>query len=190
MNDSKEKFTLWINEYADEFFRYSISKVSNQEAAEDIVQNTFLAGFQAISNFKNESSPKTWLYSILKNKIKDYHRLNYQRNEVKSLENDKDPFLNYFFNEEDHWKMETQPQIWSNSENLLDNTDFNSMLKNCIEKLPAKWQSAIQMKYLDDRDANLICQELKITPSNYWQVLHRAKLQLRECLDTHWFKNE
>ena len=34
-----------------------------------------------------------------------------------------------------------------------------------------------------------ICQELEITPSNFWQIVHRAKLQLRDCIENNWFKN-
>ena len=32
-----------------------------------------------------------------------------------------------------------------------------------------------------------ICQELDITPTNCWVMLHRARLLLRECLETQWF---
>ena len=38
------------------------------------------------------------------------------------------------------------------------------------------------MKYLKEKDSALICQELGITATNYWQQLHRAKLKLRDCI--------
>ncbi|MBK8710958.1 MAG: hypothetical protein IPL97_03585 [Niastella sp.] len=44
------------------------------------------------------------------------------------------------------------------------------------------------MKYLDNQDADEICNELEITKSNFWQIIHRAKLQLRNCLEFKWFK--
>jgi RNA polymerase sigma-70 factor (ECF subfamily) len=34
-----------------------------------------------------------------------------------------------------------------------------------------------------------ICQELGITPTNFWQIMHRAKLQLRECIENNWTKD-
>lgn len=117
----------------------------------------------------------------------DYHRAIYKRVEVRT-EYEGDSFLDIFFNKNDHWKEESGPHSWNSEEHLLDNVDFNLTLKSCMDKLPSKWNSAIQLKYVDDKDSNLICQELEITPSNYWQVLHRAKLQLRECLDRNWFK--
>ncbi|MCK5276978.1 MAG: RNA polymerase subunit sigma, partial [Cyclobacteriaceae bacterium] len=48
--------------------------------------------------------------------------------------------------------------------------------------------SAIHLKYLEEKDGKEICQELGITSSNYWQILHRAKLQLRICIEENWFK--
>ena len=43
----------------------------NKEEAEDIVQDTFLAITKHLSTFKEESSFKTWIYSIAINKAKN-----------------------------------------------------------------------------------------------------------------------
>ena len=32
-----------------------------------------------------------------------------------------------------------------------------------------------------------ICKELKLTPTNLYVQLHRARLRLRECLELNWF---
>jgi DNA-directed RNA polymerase specialized sigma24 family protein len=61
-------------------------------------------------------------------------------------------------------------------------------LQLCMENLPALWFSAVQLKYLEGKKGELICQELQIAPTNFWQILHRAKLQLRKCLENNWFK--
>ncbi|MFM7022705.1 MAG: sigma-70 family RNA polymerase sigma factor [Flavobacteriales bacterium] len=175
----------WVNEFTDELFRYAYYKVSDKEIAEDLVQNTFLAAVSSFNNFKQESSPKTWLYSILKNKIMDHHRIKFRRAEVKS---DDDSILDFFFTEGYHWKNETSPEEWDHTEELLDNEDFNLTLKNCLDKLPPKWNAALQLKYMEDRDGKIICQELDITATNFWQILHRAKLQLRECIERNWYK--
>lgn len=44
-------------------------KVSNAELSEDLMQNTFLAMAEKIGGFEGESSPKTWVFSILNHKI-------------------------------------------------------------------------------------------------------------------------
>jgi DNA-directed RNA polymerase specialized sigma24 family protein len=32
-----------------------------------------------------------------------------------------------------------------------------------------------------------ICQTLSVSESNLWVMLHRARMGLRECLETNWF---
>ncbi|MBA2498661.1 MAG: hypothetical protein H0V30_02945 [Chitinophagaceae bacterium] len=44
------------------------------------------------------------------------------------------------------------------------------------------------MKYLEEYDADGICTQLEITKSNFWQIIHRAKIHLRNCLELNWFK--
>ena len=36
-------------------------------------------------------------------------------------------------------------------------------------------------------EAEEICKELGITPTNLWVTLHRARMRLRECLQARWF---
>ena len=43
------------------------------------------------------------------------------------------------------------------------------------------------MKYIEGLESDDICKELNITASNYWVLIHRAKLQLRACLEKNWF---
>ncbi len=189
MNSSpNDIISNWVNEYTDELFRYAHYKISDKEAAEDLVQNTFLAAVSSFANFKNESSPKTWLYSILKNKIMDYHRAKFRKPEFREIKTDNDAVLDFFFDKNYHWKKEVSPDEWDDTEELLDSEDFNATLKSCMDKLPSKWNSALQLKYMDEKEGKEICQELDITPTNFWQILHRAKLQLRECIETNWYK--
>ena len=49
------------------------------------------------------------------------------------------------------------------------------------------WNSVILMKFIDDRKTEIICDENGISANNYWQIIHRSKLQLRKCLKTNWF---
>ncbi len=182
----------WVNLYADDLYSWAFYKTSNKESSEDLVQETFLAAMQHFERFQGRSSPKTWLFSILNNKIIDYHRQNF-RNIVspESHLGGQNGFsiLDMLFDEDGHWKQNLQPKQWEMEEsNLLDDAEFKEELEKCMAKLPSNWFSALQLKYLEEKEGALICQELEITPSNFWQILHRAKLQVRQCLEIHWFK--
>ena len=58
-----------------------------------------------------------------------------------------------------------------------------------MNALPEKWNAAMKLKYLTEKNGENICQELGITTSNFWQIVHRAKLQLRDCIDKNWHNN-
>ncbi len=127
---------------------------------------------------------KTWLISILKHKIADYYRSKYKQNiEVGSY------FIDTFFDENSRWKPEYRPSDWGNEKELLNDPEFSKALYNCFGKLPQKWASAMQLKFLEEHDSKAICSKLEITTSNFWQIIHRAKLQLRNCLQINWFNN-
>ena len=68
-------------------------------------------------------------------------------------------------------------------------SDFQKVLQKCLDALPEQWNMCVKLKYLTEKSGEEICQELNIAPTNYWQIVHRAKLQLRNCVENNWFKN-
>ena len=177
--------TQWVEDYTSDLFSWALHKVSDEELAKDLVQDTFMAAAEKLASFKGESSPKTYLFSILNHKIIDHYR-----KKVHNPVNIEDHKLSTFFGENGDWHNEKKPQEWNEDEgNLLDNSNFQTVLQDCITNLPEKWSACVTSKYLMEKKTEEICQELEITTTNYWQMMHRAKLQLRECIEENWFKD-
>lgn len=174
----------WVELYSDSMFSWAVYKISSRETAEDLVQDTFLEAVHAFNKFEGKSSPKTWLFGILNNKINDHYRSKFRKGVIDTTISFED-----LFNENDHWKVEERPQQWPNEEeHLLDNNEFRQTFQQCLDRLPVHWCSALHLKYIEREQSDAICQELGITVTNFWQVLHRAKLQMRKCLEVHWFR--
>ena len=181
---STETTTFWVQLYSDSLYSWALHKTSNKETAEDLVQETFLIAIKSFDKFKGDSNPKTWLFSILNNKINDHYRKSYRMPVVNN-----DTILDIFFESSERWRKDQMPQKWTDdTDNLLDNVEFQQELDNCLKKLPPSCFSAIQLKFIEEKKGNVICQELGITDTNFWQILHRAKLQMRKCLELNWFK--
>ncbi len=183
MKNTKDDIISWVKIYTKDLFSYTIYKVGQKEIAEDIVQETFLSAHKSFANFQNKSSAKTWLFSILKHKIADHFRLKYKSNTEPSSD-----IIENFFDENQRWKPEYRPKPWTEDNHLLNDPAFSKTLSDCLKALPDKWSSAVQLKYLEETDSKEICSQLEITTANFWQIIHRAKLQLRNCLDVKWFK--
>lgn len=173
----------WVAEFTDSLYQRALFKVSDEELAKDLVQETFLTAFEKFDTFEGRSSAKTWLISILNHKIIDHFRRQL-RNPVGKATNNE----NIFFDEDGMWFKDKRPSAWDQDVNLLDDSHFVAALTNCMGKLPKQWFSVIQLKYLSEKEGNEVCKELNIASTNYWQIIRRAKLNLRECLDINWFK--
>jgi len=184
-SNASETIRGWVGLYSDELFSWAFYKTRVREIAEDIVQDTFLSAVKSFEQFEGRSNPKTWLFSILNNKIIDHHRKVYKD---PTLKLDGASLLDKMFNEHGEWRSDQRPSDWGNDDShLLDNPEFERVLGLCLQKLPPAWFSAVQLKYIGEKNGEEICQELNITPSNFWQILHRAKLQVRKCVEMKWF---
>ena len=182
-NDSKKTITTWLQEYGDELYSWALYKTSNKEIAEDLVQDTFVSACTNFDKFQNNSTPKTWLFSILKNKIIDHYRSK-SRQFTTSYEDYVKPMQmsDDLFDSNEEWKEIAEV----NAQNWLDNPEFITILSQCKNKLPENWQFILQARFILDQDSKNICQELEITMSNYWQIVHRAKLLLKKCIELNW----
>lgn len=66
----KDKFDELIF-YRAEMLRFAINQLRNEHVAEDVVQETLEDAFNGLHKFEKRSQLKTWLFSILVNKIRD-----------------------------------------------------------------------------------------------------------------------
>ncbi len=181
---------VWVDQFADEFFRFAMYRVKNHEIAEDLVQETFLSGLKSLGNFRRDCPEKSWLYSILRNKIIDYFRkkTNLEIKPSSSVaETDDDSFYGQFFNNDGHWDSSVTPEHWDiSADKIMEREEFMQFLMLCMSLLPETWAKVFSLKNIEDFSTKEICKELAITPSNLWTIIHRSKLQLRGCLEKRW----
>ena len=194
----KEKYSCdpnnWVNEYSDEFFRFTMYRVKSREVAEDLVQETFLSGLKSLDSFRRDCPEKSWLYNILRNKIIDHFRKKTNQEVKRSssvLETDEEKFFSQFFKkggtDAGHWKDNVTIDHWDiAADELLEREEFMQFLMLCISLLPETWGKVFSLKNIEELTTKEICKELNITPSNLWTIIHRAKLQLRGCLEKRW----
>ncbi len=174
----------WVDMYCDYLFNYTISRVNDREVAQDLVQDTFLAGLKAKDNFKGEASERTWLISILKRKIIDYYRkINSKKGkaEVRITYNDDS-------DRDGNWMEENLSDIFDkNAEDSIQNEELGDAIHDCLNKLPEKQANIFKMKTILQYETETICNELQITPSNLWVIIHRARTAMANCLKENWF---
>ena len=181
----------WTKTYADELYGYAMSKTGKIELAEDLVQETFLAGLKSLEKFNGQSSERTWLFSILKFKIADHYRkasTKYEIN-ISQFGIEDNSYIDNYFTEDGDWKESAAPKEWGiDFSASIENKELGIVLNNCIDKLPDNQKQLVVLKLIEEEETEIVCKELNITPTNYWVIIHRAKLQLRACLEKNWLK--
>ena len=170
--------------------RYAMLQLRDPHLAEDVVQETLLAAIESRDNFAAQSSLRTWLVGILKHKIMDLLRKKAREPQFTSKD-DEDPLENLSaesFGDNGHWV--NPPQTWANPTQSFENQKFWEMFEFCTQRMPFSTAQAFMMREFMELSTEEICQELAISTTNCWVILHRARLALRECLDLHWFGNK
>jgi RNA polymerase sigma-70 factor (ECF subfamily) len=92
------------------------------------------------------------------------------------------------FTEGGHWKPESAPSAWpANAMDHVEKLEFQEIFSMCLDGLAERHRMVFVSKEVEGNESEEVCQEFDITTSNLWVILHRARLQLRSCLNEHWF---
>jgi RNA polymerase sigma factor (sigma-70 family) len=169
-----------VDDHSDYLLSLAMSKINDIDLAKDFVQDTFISAITKLDTFEQRSTVRTWLTSILNRKIIDYWR----KAETKYT----DPVSSFFQSDTNkpHWLTEKHLGSEPSVSEKMEKEETLAELSDCLETLPAQWKGIIASKYLDEKESEQICNDFAITPSNLWVIIHRAKLLMRDCLQTKW----
>jgi RNA polymerase sigma-70 factor (ECF subfamily) len=160
-------------------------QLRNDTWAEDVVSETLIAALEGAGSFAGQSQLKTWVVGILKHKIIDQFRR--QGREVSAdAEQEAREAENFdeLFDDSGHWR--DPPSDWGNPEQLYERTEFLELLQMCVDKLPANLGRIFMLREWLEYETEQICNEMKITSTNCFVMLYRARMRLRECLELSW----
>lgn len=175
----------WLTRHGDVLFRFAMLQVRNEDVARDLVQETMLAAWKGRASYQGRAADKTWLIAILKNKIADHFRASAREVPLDDIpeaglaEDDDD------WAEDGHFAV--PPAAWRDPEGALAQTQFWTVVEQCLAGLPAAQRAAFLLREVHGESNERVCKELGVTASNAWVLLHRARHRLRACLEQRWF---
>lgn len=176
-----------VETHGDFLYRFALMRVRNQDAAEDLVQETFLAALQGAYRESGPTAERRWMIGIMKHKIVDYFR----RTSREPVQNPDQPDhrAEDAFLDDGHWKPEAAAmQNWPEQpDELIERRQFWDALAGCMERLPPRAAQVFTLRELDELETDSICELLQLTPTNFGVILHRARKQLRDCLSSRYF---
>lgn len=181
----------WVDDHGDYLYRFALVRLRDEVRAEDAVQEALLAALQHLDSYSGRSAERTWLTGILKHKIVDQIRKACKEVPFDASDTDLSEFDPLFERDDEwngHWADTLSPRIWQRSpEDAVRQAEFFGVLRTCVGKLPERVAHVFTLREMDELETEEICGLLDLSASNFWVMMHRARMALRRCIEINWF---
>ncbi|WP_264558744.1 RNA polymerase sigma factor [Flavobacterium sp. N2270] len=171
MTQIKRNFNSVYNEYHLLVYNVALNYVQNIEDAEEITQDVFLKVHESLSDFKENSSLKTWLYRITINQSLDFIK----------KKNSKKRFFIFGKKSQNEFELINI----SNFEHpgiLLEQQEDAKVLFLVINSLPVNQKTAFILSKVDGLSNPEVSEIMEISISAVESLIFRAKKELKEKL--------
>ena len=176
--NSKLDPRLWVQKYGDLFYRYALRRLNDRQAAEDVVQETFLAAIKSSVNFRGESLESTWLSSIMRKKTIDVIRKRERARNRRSVTDGAE--VNNVT--EDQCLAVIGASFPIAPSKAMSDAEFRDEVQNCLSCIPKNQADVFMLRELEQLEPETICEALSISRKNLWVRLYRARIALAKCI--------
>ena len=176
----------WVDRHGDALYRFALRRVGDPDLAADLVQETYLEGLRARSSYSGRSSVRTWLTAILKHKIIDGYRRSGRGPKVGEGPAPV-PAGGCDVPRRDRGEAGLPGRQGDDPDAVLDRREFWEVVDRCVLCLPEHLADAFVAIELGDLARDRACERFQITAANLSTRLHRARLMLRDCLESRGF---
>jgi RNA polymerase sigma-70 factor, ECF subfamily len=155
------EFREIYNEYSPKIFRFCLGYVNDYDKAKDLTQDTFIAVWEGLANFRGEAGIGTWIFKIASNKC------------LRQLDNEKR-----------RQKLVAELPVNKITSNETEEEEKHKFLRSCIAQLPETDRLIIGL-HLEDIAQEKIAEIIGISHSNVRVKVHRIKAVLTEQFKKH-----
>lgn len=154
--------------YVKKIYFLCLKFLTNEEDAEDIVQDTFCTMIEKINTLENPDSFEKWLQKIAINKCKNF----IQKKKPQLLDDDKENIENMVTTDDADYK-----EILPHSK--FDNDETNRIIDNIVDGLSDKHRMTIMMYYYCDMSIKEIAEKLECSVGTVKSRMNYAREQVR-----------
>jgi RNA polymerase sigma-70 factor, ECF subfamily len=172
--------------------RMAVGYVADREVAAEVVQDTWMAVIEGLDRFEGRSSLRTWIFGIMIHKAKDRGVREKRHTTFSSfefLDDDSEEMIDpsRFHQSGEwagHWVFPPQPWDEQTPEKLLASQQAVTAMNKAIEALPQILKDVLILRDIEGVDAKETCDILKISETNLYVRLHRARERVRQAVET------
>ena len=189
-----DAFATLIDRHSPAMIRVAMAYVPSRAAAEEAVQETWIAVMGGIDGFEGRSSLKTWIFRILTNvamRSGARERRSVPFSALADAEDtgepsvDPDRFLpldHELF--PGHWAM--MPSRWPTPDEGLLAGETREVIAAAIADLPMAQRTVIALRDVEGWSSEEVREALEISAGNQRILLHRARSRVRNAIETYY----
>jgi RNA polymerase sigma-70 factor (ECF subfamily) len=179
------EFTV-LAEHRSYLMKVARIELRDEHLAEDCVSDVLTQAYERRASFRGDSSLRTWLTSILKNRVIDLLRKQWREQPFEEAPSGEQEFDN-LFDETGHYAQ--MPSHVRDPAELCQEDGFLAAVQRCVDLLPKRIGQVFVLREVFGSDTKELCKDLGLTTSNVWVQLYRARMMLRTCLEKTGFGN-
>ena len=188
-------FLTLVERYQAPLIRLAQLYVRDRAAAEDVVQETWLAVVRGIERFEGRAALKTWLFRILVNRARTRAARDAQSVSLATLVGvDAELFSEpavppaRFRPADDpqwpgHWLVAPSADDLPEERLLAD--ELLERVRAAVAELPPTQQAVVSLRDIDGLSSTEVCQLLDLTEANQRVLLHRGRSRVRAALEDY-----
>ena len=156
--------------------------VKTQAAADEVVQETWLAVVAGLDGFEGRASLRTWIFSILVNRARTSGARDARSVPFSAVEVDDRPAVEpTAFAADGRWTS-APPRLDCDPESSLLSAELREHLLEAVGALPPAQRAVITLRDLVGLPADDVCDLLDVSDGNQRVLLHRARARVRQAL--------
>jgi RNA polymerase sigma-70 factor, ECF subfamily len=181
-------FLALVGRYQRTMLRVARLYVSSDAAAEDVVQETWLAVLRGLPGFEGRSSLRTWIFRILTRRAQTHGQRDARSvpfaDVLRPTDDDTLAVPADRFRADGEWTL--APASWEElPEERLLAAETRALLDQAIATLPTNQRAVITMRDVEGWSADEVCGLLQISDANQRVLLHRARSRVRAALEQY-----
>lgn len=183
----EQAFTTLVGRHTPGLLRAARGHVRDAAAAEEVVQDTWLALVDGLSRFEERSSLQTWLYRVVLNRSRTRAVRDARTVPLCALEAGPTVDPDRYHPADDpgwpgHWAQAPRP--WQRGpEAQLESAEVLEQLRQAIKGLPERQRDVLVLRDVEGLTAQEVGQVLGLTPGNVRVLLHRGRARVRSALE-------
>ncbi|HWJ26230.1 MAG TPA: RNA polymerase sigma factor [Flavisolibacter sp.] len=177
LKGEKDLYAIIVRRYNEKLYRVGMSIMNDDAEVEDAMQTAYINAYESLQKFTSRAAFSTWLTRILINEC----ILRLKRRKRSVLINEW--VINNIFYPGRTMDVQTPAATMMNSE-------LKQILEDAIRKLPQKYRAVFVMRELENMNVAETQACLNISETNVKVRFNRAKILLRNRLNSYYNKED